>query len=183
MSRLLLPAKQAKSEPDWGALYAESLPRIYRFFCYRVSDGPTAEDLTSATFEKAWRARQRYRHDLSAFTTWLFAIARNVANDHFRRFQRQRDDVSLDEVRDASEGASLEDAVQQRDDFARLSRLMAQLPGRDREVLALKFGAALSNRDIARVTGLSESNVAVIAHRAVHSLREQWRKRDRETEI
>ena len=39
--------------------------------------GPVAEDLTSITFEKAWRARHRYRRDLGAFTTWLLTIARN----------------------------------------------------------------------------------------------------------
>lgn len=171
MTRSLFPTRPAKSEPDWEALYAEQLPRIYRFFCYRVSDGPTAEDLTSATFEKAWRARQRYRHELAAFTTWLFAIARNVANDHYRQ---HRDHAPLDELREHSRETSPEDAAQQRDDFARLTRLMAQLPERDREVLALKFGAELSHGDIARLMGLSESNVAVIAHRAAEKLRAQW---------
>src|SRR5580765_5538052 len=44
------PAREA----DWDALYAEQLPRVYNFFRYRVGDGPVAQDLTSATFEKAW---------------------------------------------------------------------------------------------------------------------------------
>lgn len=171
MTRSPFSARPATSEPDWDALYAEHLPRIYRFFCYRVSDGPTAEDLTSATFEKAWRARQRYRHDLAAFTTWLFAIARNVANDHHRQ---HRDHVPLDDVHESAGGPSPEEAAQQHDDFARLTRLMTKLPDRDREVLALKFGAELSHGNIARLTGLSESNVAVIAHRAVEKLRAQW---------
>jgi RNA polymerase sigma-70 factor (ECF subfamily) len=171
MTQSLFPARPAKSEPDWESLYADHLPRIYRFFCYRVSDGPTAEDLTSATFEKAWRARQRYRHDLAAFTTWLFAIARNVANDHYRQ---HRDHVRLDDVREHSREPSPEDVAQQQDDFARLTHLMAQIPERDREVLALKFGAELGHGDIARLMGLSESNVAVIAHRAVEKLRAQW---------
>src|SRR5262249_38652901 len=72
------------AELDWGAVYAEQLPRVYNFFRYRVGEGPEAEDLTSVTFEKAWRARGRYRRDLGRFTSWLFAIARNVATDHFR---------------------------------------------------------------------------------------------------
>lgn len=71
-------------EEDWDALYAQQLPRVYNFFRYRVGDGPVAEDLTSLTFEKAWRARHRYRRDLGGFGTWLYAIARNVAYDHFR---------------------------------------------------------------------------------------------------
>src|SRR5258708_37311973 len=49
------------NEADWDALYANQLPRVYNFFRYRVGDGPVAEDLTSATFEKAWTTRHRYR--------------------------------------------------------------------------------------------------------------------------
>jgi RNA polymerase sigma-70 factor, ECF subfamily len=51
---------------------------------------------------------------------------------------------------------------------------MARLPERERELLALKFGAGATNRDIARVTGLSESNVGTILHRTVQALRSQW---------
>ena len=46
------------------------------------------EDLTARTFEKAWRARHRYRRDLAGFSTWLLTIARNVATDHLRARQR-----------------------------------------------------------------------------------------------
>src|SRR5262245_22914029 len=86
----VLPAREA----DWDAWYAEQLPRIYNFFRFRVGDGPVAEDLTSLTFEKAWSAKDRYRRDLGAFGTWLYAIARNVAADHFRQ---QRAHVPIDD--------------------------------------------------------------------------------------
>ena len=74
----LNPARDA----DWDALYADQLPRVYNFFRYRVGDGAVAEDLTSVTFEKAWRSRDRYRRDLAGFRTWLLAIAPNVSTDH-----------------------------------------------------------------------------------------------------
>src|SRR5215470_12412560 len=72
------------AEPDWEAVYAEQLPRIYNYFRYRLGREHAAEDLTSRTFEKAWQARHRYRRDLAGFATWLLRIARNVASDHFR---------------------------------------------------------------------------------------------------
>ena len=81
--------KAAVSEADFEALYHEHLPRIYNYFRYRLGDGPLAEDLTAATFEKAWRNRARYRRDLAAFSTWLFTIARRVAVDHYRRRRPQ----------------------------------------------------------------------------------------------
>ncbi len=73
------------SETDFAEIYRVELPRVYNYFRYRVGDGPAAEDLTSVTFEKAWRNRWRYRRDLAEFSTWLFTIARRVAQDHYRK--------------------------------------------------------------------------------------------------
>jgi RNA polymerase sigma-70 factor (ECF subfamily) len=156
---------------DWDALYADQMPRVYNFMRYRVGDGPVAEDLTSATFEKAWRARSQYRRDKAAFSTWLFTIARNVAVDYFRR---QRPVVLLASVSEQPDGTFVEETVQRGDDLARLGALLARLPGRERELISLKYGAGLTNRSIARLTGLSESNVGTILYRVVRRLRAQW---------
>jgi len=161
----------AANEADWDALYAEQLPRVYNFFRYRVGDGAVAEDLTSATFEKAWVARHRYRRDLGAFTTWLLTIARNVATDHYRRLRVQvpiEDAYTLTAAEDAS------DEAERRSNRARLGRLLAELDDRERELIALKYGAGLTNRAIARLTGLSETNVGTVLHRTVRSLRAAW---------
>ena len=154
---------------DWDAVYAEELPRVYNFFRYRVGNRAVAEDLASLTFEKAWRARERYRRDRAAVSTWLLTIARNVATDHFRR---PRLEVPLDE-NDASV-ATPEAAAARNGDLRRLWRLLAGLPAREREILSLKFGAEATNRAIAKVTGLSESNVGTILHRTIAGLRAAW---------
>lgn len=167
----LIPLRPAATELDWEALYAHALPRVYNFFRYRVGDGPIAEDLTSATFEKAWQARDRYRRDLAAFSTWLFAIARNVAVDHFRR---QRADLPLDDLETSAADTLTDEIAQRRADAARLAALLTGLPDRDRELLALKYGAGMTNRDIARALGLSESNVGTLLHRLIRALRARW---------
>jgi RNA polymerase sigma-70 factor (ECF subfamily) len=158
-------------EENWDALYAEQLPRVYNYFRYRVGRGPVAEDLTSITFEKAWRARHRYRRDLSAFTTWLFTVARNVAVDHYRR---RRPHVPLEEAAELPGGPTPEELAERRSEVERLGRLIAGVPGRERELLSLKYGAGLTNRAIARVTGLTESNVGTILHRTIQQLRAEW---------
>ena len=155
---------------DWNALYADELPRVYNFFRYRVYDHQVAQDLTATTFEKAWRSRDRYRRDRSGFSTWLFTIAHNVAVDYYRR--RRTDDLLIADV--LSEAAPLDEAQQHRDDVQQLKRLLAPLPPRERELIALKYGAGLTNRAIAHVTGLSETNVGTILHRLVKQLRTQW---------
>jgi RNA polymerase sigma-70 factor, ECF subfamily len=164
------------TDADWNALYAEQLPRVYNYFRYRLGDGADAEDLTSITFEKAWRARHRYRRDLAAFSTWLLSIARNVAVDHHRQ---RRDHAPLEAADEVAGGETPEDIAARRSDADRLDRLMAQRPERERELLALKYGAGLTNRAIARLTGLSESNVGTLHHRTIQELRVAWGNEER----
>jgi len=174
-TRTLKGAYTLADETDWEARYQEYLPRVYNFFRYRVGDRALAEDLTAATFEKAWRGRERFRRDLSAFSTWLFTIAHRVAIDHFRRKQPQ---VSLEVVPEPADPVSLEETVQRNHDFARLNALLSQLTVRERELVAFKYGAGLNNREIARLTRLSESNVGIILYRVVEKLRSEMEVKD-----
>ena len=155
---------------DWEAVYREELPRIYNFFRYRVGDRPTAEDLTSVTFEKAWRARERYRPERASVSTWLLTIARHVAIDHFRQ---RRPEVPLDDLEATGEDTPETEALR-RADRQRLRALLTTLPDRERELIALKYGAGATNLAIASLTGLSESNVGTILHRTVGALRDAW---------
>jgi RNA polymerase sigma-70 factor (ECF subfamily) len=159
------------TEADFEELYRAELPRIYNFFRYRVGDGQLAEDLTAETFEKAWRSRNRYSRRLAAYSTWVFTIARRVVVDHYRKY---RAEVPLNDVAHVAADETLEDLTQQQADFAHLSLLLARLADRDRELVALKYGAGLTNRTIAGLTGLTESNVGVILHRALQTLRANW---------
>jgi RNA polymerase sigma-70 factor (ECF subfamily) len=159
------------TEVDWDAAYAEQLPRIYNYFRFRLGSEIDVEELTSATFEKAWRARHRYRHDLAAFSTWLFKIAQNAAIDCLRT---RRNHLPLEAAADVVAENTPESEAQRTSDLARLAQLTKDLSERDRELIALKYGAALNNREIARLTGLSESNVGTILHRVVQALRTQW---------
>jgi RNA polymerase sigma-70 factor (ECF subfamily) len=158
-------------EPDWEAVYAEQLPRIYNFLRYRLGNETLAQDLTSRTFEKAWCERHRYRRDIAKFSTWLLQIARNVVVDYYRTRHEHAPLEAAAEV--PAEGTPEEEAVI-RSNFARLSLLTQQLTDRERELLALKYGAGATNRAISEVTGLSESNVGTILHRAIQILRDKW---------
>ena len=169
LQRLLSWAVPARAA-DWDRLYAEQLPRIYNYFRYRVG-ADDAEDLTSETFEKAWRARHTYRRDLGAFTTWLYAIARNVATDHFRRRVVHEPLDAASHV--AAPGSPEHDAIKE-SERRRIAQLLAALDERSREIIALRYGGGLTNRAIARLLGLSESNVGTILHRAIAELRSRW---------
>ncbi len=156
---------------DWNAVYADQLPRIYNYFRFRTARSHDVEELTARTFEKAWRARAKYRRDLAGFSTWLFAIARNVLTDHLRSDAVRNRTAAWPDLTDqmTPEGDAIVGS-----DMARLAMLTADLPERHKELIALKYGAALNNRLIARITGLSESNVGTTLQRIVERLRSQW---------
>ena len=160
------------AEPDWDEVYTEQLPRVLNFFRYRLGHAAEAEDLTARTFEKAWRARHRYRRDLAGFSTWLLTIARNVAIDHLRARQRY-EPLEVAATLPSRDETPEQQAVQH-SEAQRLAALLATLDPRQRDLIAMKYGADMTNRAIAHATGLSESNVGTILHRAVETLRGRW---------
>ncbi len=162
------------TEEDFEQFYHAELPRVYNFFRYRFGDGLLAEDLTSETFEKAWKYRDKYKRNLSALSTWIFTIARNIAIDHYRK--KDNETPLTESMNFPSNEITMDDLAQRQTDYARLSTLLFQLDNREHELVALKYGAGLTNRAIASLTGLGESNVAVILHRVVEKLRNEWEK-------
>lgn len=159
------------SETNWAKIYEEMLPKVYHYFCLRTGNPWEAEDLTAETFERAWRDRRRYRQDLGTFTHWLFGIARHVAISHFRK--NGQGENQADPISEAAPRPTEETAVRQ-EDFLRLVLLLTSLSEREREIFSLKYGAQFTNRSIAKITGVTESNVGTILHRVVNRLREQW---------
>jgi RNA polymerase sigma-70 factor (ECF subfamily) len=171
---------QSMAEPiDWDAVYAAELPRVYNFFLYKVGDREHAQDLTATTFERAWKLRSRYHPARAAISTWLFGIARNVLKEHYRKIrlsgQRQQDITLLEEM---PAKVDLEKIVQQQQEKDRLRRILLELPAREQDLVALKYGAGLTNREIAQVAGLSESNVGSILHRTVTKVRARLEEND-----
>ncbi|HEY2782617.1 MAG TPA: sigma-70 family RNA polymerase sigma factor [Steroidobacteraceae bacterium] len=159
------------NELNWDALYAHQAPRIYNYFRFRLGSECDVEELTARTFERAWRSRSRYRRDLAGFSTWLFSIAQNIGTDHLRA---RREHLPIDAALEVRAEGSPDQDAERRSDLARLALLCGGLPERERELVALKYGALINNRLIAELTGLSESNVGTILHRVVQTLRERW---------
>ncbi len=165
---------RAVADPaEFGVLYAHYFPRVYNYVRYRVQDCALTDDLTACVFEQALAKLSTYRSDRAPFAAWLFGIARHVVIDHFRKRSRLRwvpiDRLSQQANSDpAPEQVIVDNAVRNR-----LLAAVAQLKDRERDVIALKFAAGLTNRQIAQLTGLSESNVGIILYRSLRRLREQ----------
>lgn len=156
---------------DWEEVYDIFLPKIFHFFCYKVGDPQVAEELSAITFEKAWTSRRSFRKERGQVQDWLFGIARHVAGDHLRRPFRE---VSLGEIYEIPDHSCIDEEVHRLLDFQKVARLLSEFPEREKELISLKYGAEMTNREIARLTGLSESNVGTILSRVVAKLRKEW---------
>lgn len=158
-----------RKDIDWEEVYSSFVQRIFHFFCYKVGDVQLAEDLTAITFEKAWVSRQNFRKEMGEVAAWLMGIARHVAADHFRRPVRE---VFLEHEELTGTG-SLDEHVQRQLEFKWIVNRLATYSSREQELVALKYGAELTNRQIAHLTGLSESNVGTILYRVIARLRSE----------
>lgn len=156
---------------DWQAAYESNVTRVYHFFCYKVGNIDLAEELTALTFEKAWMGRSNYNTARGEIQAWLMGIARNVVADQFRKRQNE---VSLERESVPEVVFDFEKDIQEKMDFQYIFSVLQTYPERERELIALKYGSELTNREIARLTGISESNVGTILSRVVKKLRTAW---------
>lgn len=168
---LVATAKDAPREADvaFDALYRESRDDVYAYVASLLRDGPAAEEVTAAAFERAYRKRKRFDPRKGEARAWLFGIARNAALDELRRRGRQAELAA--EPEDLAQAPTHESAEQAERRLA-LAAGLATLAPPERELIALKFFAGHANSEIAAVIGVSESNAGTKLHRAVTKLRE-----------
>lgn len=152
-------------------LYDQYAPRVYTYIRYRVDDMQAADDLTAQTFEQALLGLGSYRAEQAPFCAWLFGIAHNVVSRHYRAQRRHRW-LPLDAILNReSDNPPPEDIAIRNETNNQLVWAVAQLRDHERDLIALKFVAGLTNRQIAEVTGFSESNVGVIIYRSLKQLK------------
>jgi RNA polymerase sigma factor (sigma-70 family) len=152
--------------PSFADVYDEHVWHVYGFFAYRVSRREEAEDLTQTAWERALRAWPRYDPVRAQPLTWLMAIARNLLVDHYRA-DRPTEPIDGDEGALGAEGEPEPAGV-----APELERALAQLSPREREVIALRYGADLRGPEIAELTDTSLGSVQQALSRALRRLRE-----------
>ena len=143
------------------------LDDVYAYLVYLTGSRSLAEDLTSATFEKALGIWRRFDPQRASARTWLCQIARTVALDHFRAEQRRRrreeayaaDQPLVEEP--LGEGLSPE-----------LEAALRTLSAAEREVIALRVLLELDGPTAARLLGISPTALSTRLSRALHQLEE-----------
>ncbi len=160
-------SREASVDLAFDELYRESRDDVYAYAAGMLRDPAAAEEVTATAFERAYRKRARFDPRRGSGRAWLFGIARNAALDELRRRGRQAKLVDGD-LADLSVGGP-GDRSELR---LALAGAVGTLTAGERELIALKFFAGLSNVEIAGVLGTSESNAGTRLHRTVNKLRE-----------
>ncbi len=162
-------------EWDWAREVIElHQSSLIRYATSILKDGERAKDVVQETFIKLCRSdRSQVEEHL---VPWLFRVTRNQALDVLRKEKRMSRyeqpevveslaDVSVDTIRDREKREAIDTLLQ----------LVRALPGKQREVVLLKFQQDLSYKEISEVTGMTVSNVGYVLHHALKKLKQRWK--------
>jgi RNA polymerase sigma factor (sigma-70 family) len=141
----------------------ELIRRVYSYVAYRIGDGPDAEDVTSEVFERALRYRESYDPSRGEPLAWLLGIARRCIGTALARPRAQGV-----EPPDAASPEDLEAEAVQR---LTVAAAIEGLGEREQDLIALRYGADLTARQIAQMLGLKTNAVEVALHRTLERLR------------
>ncbi|MEX0683117.1 MAG: sigma-70 family RNA polymerase sigma factor [Dehalococcoidia bacterium] len=170
-----MPAESvAPSIGEFTELYNDYFPKVFAYVYGRVQDKEVSLDIVSDVFEKAFVKVQSLR-SRDSFGSWLFTIARNEVSSHWRKEKpaaRAAQEAAIENELH-HQPKSPEETLLHKERLAFLSSLVGQLPKREQEIIALKFDAELTNREIANVLSTSEVNVRVTIFRALRKLRDR----------
>jgi RNA polymerase sigma factor (sigma-70 family) len=161
-------AAEARPVESFESLYRRTFPRVYAYVASLLRDRAAAEDVTAQAFERAYRKRRSFRASRGSPDAWVFGIARNAALDELRR-RKRRATLELDP--EDAEGRSPEDHAESAIRREAVRVALDALDPRERDLIFLKFAGGLSNAELARVLGLSESNAGTRLHRTITKLR------------
>jgi len=160
-------AQQGDTEA-FGQLYRRYARMVHGILLGRVRH-VEVEDLVQEVFLRAL-PRVRELRDTSRFGSWLAAIARNLAVDHYRRSQIRPE--RPDDVCDPDEQPAKFNVSSNRK-AAEVLECIRSLPDAYRETLILRLVEGMTGPEIAAKTGLSPGSVRVNLHRGMNQLRQK----------
>jgi RNA polymerase sigma-70 factor (ECF subfamily) len=171
--------EQAKIDPEaFGELYERNVDRIYHYIYYRIGNAEDAEDLTARTFHQALDNISRYVEKGVPFIAWLYRIAHNLVANHHRARGRWKI-TSLDEMEVSARPAERPDRAAETNERLRaLWSAIYRQPEERQRLLIMKFADRLSNQEIGRLMGRTESSIKSLYFRTLKALKADLEARD-----
>ena len=166
----LVRATLAGDDHAFAELVARHKRRVLSTAARFARDYQQIDDLAQEVFLRAWRKLSRFRGE-APFEHWLSRVTVTACYDFLRRERKSREQISLEafplEVRDSSH----DDAQSAEAARELLAHLLRRLTAEEQLIVTLCELEERSVREVAALTGWSESNVKVRAFRARERLR------------
>jgi len=156
----------------FAELYARHRARLFHYLLGQLRDRSLAEELFQDVWQRMILARSRWKPEAS-FATWLFRIAHNRLNDHWRAARHRPaapDDADQRTAR-LADACTPELLADEQDERLRLRQAMAELPQEQQEVLILRLEQELSLEEIGQITGVGRETVKSRLRYAMDKLR------------
>ncbi len=165
---------EAKKNPQaFGALYEKYFERIFNYLYRQTDDEELAGDLCSQTFVNALNNLKRYEFRGVPFSAWLYKIASNEVNKHYRKIKGKKifslEEVRIKELVEQSDGSWDEELIN------RLVEFMKDLPVDMLQVLELRFYEEKDFKEIAYILDITESGAKMRTYRALDKLRKHFK--------
>ncbi len=160
------------TDMDFWEIYDQHYLRVRKLTTALVRDQWAAEDLTQETFA---RVQDHLTHlkDPSKLSSWVFRIAYNLCQDHFRTMGKSVISDHLEQVEMGNgEENSIQKKFEQREMGACVQEEVDRLPDSLRTVIILADMVEFNHREIADLLGLTVENAKVRLHRARQKLKE-----------
>lgn len=171
---LINKAKQDKKA--FGAIYKHYKKHIFKFFNVKLRNKEVSEELTSVVFEKALKGIDNFKWQGVSFSAWLYRIANNTLVDYFRKQAKTKEkEIDIEDMKIlASKTPTPEEVYESNYADRVLYEILSTLPTREKDIIYMKFFEGYSNKTIAELTQLSETNIGTIVYRTLKKMRDQY---------
>lgn len=163
------------------SLYQRYAPALLTYVCRRVPTREDAEDILLEVFQAAVESDTLPALDDTRQQSWLWTVAYNKANDHYRRqHRRPTSSITIEEVAEElhdDDHYTPESFALRQEAYAELRTHVTALPESQQEILRLRFGLGLNCNEIAQRLNKSSAATRVMLSRTLNLLRDVYKQR------
>ncbi len=175
--KLIESIKYNKSNFD--IIYKKYYKVVVNYLRSRINNKSIYEDLASEVFERAFKAIDDFKWQGVNLSAWIFRITRNLLTDYYRKINNRGADISItefeDKIEDSSDNQYL-DYIKDKEDKA-LYNSIREFGEEEQYLIYYKFFEDLKNTEIAKITGLTETNVGTKLYRIRKKLKNILQKK------